>query len=57
MTKMSVAEMIILKLMWNKTKNEIVMNANIHDIVEVAPIDDKLIENRLRSFRHICHSK
>ena len=31
------------------------MNANIRDIVDVALIEDKLRDNRLMQFGHICH--
>ena len=34
--------------------NDIIRNANIRDMVGVAPIKDKIRENRLRWFGHIC---
>ena len=43
-TKMSVADMRMLRWMCGKTRNDI----SIHDIVQVAPIEDKLRENRLK---------
>ena len=40
--------------MCSKTRNDRIRNANICDMVGVAPIEDKPIENRLRWFGHIC---
>ena len=37
-----------------KTRNDRIRNANIRDMIEVALIEDKLRENRLRWFGHIC---
>ena len=37
-----------------KTRNDRIRNANIRDMVRVAPIEDKLIENKLRWFGLIC---
>ena len=54
MTKMSVAEMRMLRWMCGKTRKDKIKNANIHDLVGVVPIEDKLRENRLRWFGHIC---
>ena len=48
MTKISVIEMSMLKWMCGNTRKDINMNANIRDIVRVAPIKDKLRENKLR---------
>ena len=38
---MSVPEIIMLKWMCDKTRNGRIRNANIRDIVRVAPIEDK----------------
>ena len=51
---MSVAEMRMWMWMCNKTTKDKTRNANIRNMLEVAPIDDKLRENRLRWFGHIC---
>ena len=37
-----------------RTWNDRIRNVNIRDMVGVAPIEDKLRENRLRWFGHIC---
>ena len=41
--------------MCDKTRKDTIRNANIHDMVSVAPIEDKLRKNRLRWVGHICH--
>ena len=43
-----------MRWMCDKTRNDRNRNANIRDMVRVAPIDDKLRENILRWFGHIC---
>ena len=40
--------------MCGKTMKNRIRNANIRDMVGIAPIEDKLRENRLRWFRRIC---
>ena len=50
---MSVAEMKLFRQMCGKTRNDRIRNTNIRDIVEVAPIEDKLRENRLKWFGHM----
>ena len=42
--------MRMLRWMCGKTRNDRIRNANIRDMVGVAPIEDKLRENRLRWF-------
>ena len=46
--------MRMLRWMCGKIKNDRIRNANNRDMVRVAPIENKLIETRLRWFRHIC---
>ncbi|KAL7197598.1 hypothetical protein ACSBR2_020187 [Camellia fascicularis] len=46
--KMSVAEMMMLRWMHNKTRQDRTRNECIREWVGVAPIEDKLRENRLR---------
>ena len=46
--KMSVAEMRMLKWMCGKTRQDKIRNECIQEWVGVAPIEDKLRENRLR---------
>ena len=40
--------------MCDKTRKDRIRNANIHDMVGVAPIEEKLRENRLRWYGHAC---
>lgn len=47
MSKLSVAEMKILKWMCGKTRKDMIRNDTIREMVCVVPIDDKLRENRL----------
>ncbi|CAL5326839.1 unnamed protein product [Camellia sinensis] len=51
--KMSVAEMRMLRWMCGKTRQDRIRNECIWEWVGVAPIEDKLRENRLRWFGHI----
>ena len=45
--KMSVAEMRMLRWMCGKTRKDRIRNVNIRSMVGVAPIEDKMRENRL----------
>ena len=54
-TKMSIAQIRMLRWMCGKVRKDRIRNGNVHDMVGVAPIDDKLRENSFRWFRHICH--
>ena len=45
--------MRMLRQMYGKTRMDKVRNEDIHCIVGVAPIEDKMRENRLRQFGHI----
>ena len=51
--KMGVAEMRMLRWMCGKTRKDKVRNEYFREIVGVAPIEDKLRENRLRWFGHV----
>ena len=46
--------MRMLRWICGKNRKDIIRNANIRDKIWFAPIDDKIKENRLRWFRHIC---
>ena len=53
MHKMSVAEMRMLRWMCGKTKKDRIRNDRIRADLEIAPIDAKLREHRLRWFGHV----
>ena len=44
---MTIVNMKMLRWMCGKTRNDKISNTNIRDMVGVAPIKDKLKENRL----------
>ena len=44
---MSVAKMRMLRWMCSKTRKDRIWNANIRDMVGIAPIEDNLRDNRL----------
>ena len=51
--KMSVAEMRMLRWMCGHTRKDRIRNDDIRDKVGVAPIEEKVIQHRLRWFGHI----
>jgi hypothetical protein len=51
--KMSVAEMRMLRWICGHTKKDRIRNDDIRDKLGVAPIQEKLVEHRLRWFGHI----
>jgi hypothetical protein len=51
--KMSVAEMRMLRWIRGHTRKDRIRNDDIRDKLRVAPIQEKLIQNRLRWFGHI----
>jgi len=52
-SKVSVAEMRMLRWMSGKTRQDRIRNDTIRERVGVAPIVEKLVENRLRWFGHV----
>ena len=52
-TQVSVAEMRMLRWMSGKTRHDRIRNDTIRERVGVAPIVEKLVENRLRWFGHV----
>ncbi|WP_375619007.1 hypothetical protein, partial [Bartonella sp. AC134YNZD] len=51
--KMKVAEMRMLRWMCGKTRKDRIRNEKIREMVQVAPIEDKIRENRLIWFGHV----
>uniref|UniRef100_A0A0A9GK67 Uncharacterized protein n=1 Tax=Arundo donax TaxID=35708 RepID=A0A0A9GK67_ARUDO len=51
--RLSVVEMRILRWMCGYTRKDRVRNDDIRDRVDVAPIEEKLVQHRLRWFGHI----
>ena len=50
---MNVAEMRILRWMCGKTRSDRIWNERNRKMIEVAPIEEKMRENRLQWFGHI----
>ncbi|TVU17381.1 hypothetical protein EJB05_33414, partial [Eragrostis curvula] len=51
--QLSVAEMRMLRWFCGHTRRNLVRNKDIRDRVEVAPIEEKLVQHRLRRFGHV----
>ncbi|RCV17714.1 hypothetical protein SETIT_3G241500v2 [Setaria italica] len=51
--QISVAEMRMLRWICDHTRRDRVRNEDIRDRLEVAPIEEKLIQHRLRWFGHV----
>ncbi|KHN15591.1 hypothetical protein glysoja_045002, partial [Glycine soja] len=52
-TKVGIAEMRMLRWMCGKTRQDKIRNGAIRERVGVAPIVEKMVENRLRWFGHV----
>ena len=48
--------MRMLRWICSKTRKDRIRNANIRDMVGIAPTKDKLRENILGWYRHVCHT-
>ena len=51
--QLGVAEMCMLRCICRHTRKDRVQNEDMHDRVGVAPIEEKLLQHRLRWFGHI----
>jgi hypothetical protein len=51
--QLSVAEMRMLRWICGNTRRDRVRNDDIHESLEVAPVEEKLVQHRLRWFGHI----
>ena len=51
--KLRITEMLMLRWICGKTLKDRIRNEHIQEIVGVAPIEDKMRENRLRWFGHV----
>jgi len=51
--QLSIAEMRMLRWICGHTRMDRVRNDDIHDRLEVAPIEEKLVQHRLRWFGHV----
>jgi hypothetical protein len=51
--QLSVAEMRVLRWICDNTRRDQVWNDDIHVRLEVAPVEEKLVQHRLRWFEHI----
>ena len=51
--QLSVTEMRMLRWICGHTRMDRVRNDDIHDRLEVAPIEKKLVQHRLRWFGHV----
>jgi hypothetical protein len=51
--QVSVAEMRMLRWMGSKTRQDRIRNGTFRERVRVAPILEKMVENRLRWFGHV----
>ena len=54
MHKMDIAEMIMLRQMYGKTKNDKIKNEHFRALLGVTTVDDKIRETRLRWFNQAC---
>ena len=52
-SQMNAAKMRMLRWMCGKARRDKIRNKRIHKMIEVAPIEEKMRENRLRLFGHI----
>jgi hypothetical protein len=51
--QLSVAEMCMLRWIYGHTRRDRVRNDDIHERLGVAPVEEKLVQHRLRWFGHM----
>ena len=57
MNKVIVADMRMLYWMYGKAKYDKIINDNIREFFEIAPIVENMVENKFRWFKHVEKSQ